>query len=91
MKQDKMSYIIYGHHRFLIKKIDGCESNPEIFKYKNRWTCSMPTIWAYDSIENNHSLYHGENRMKMFCSSLGENATNVINFEKRKTLTLKKS
>ena len=29
MKQDKMSYIIYGHHRFLIKKIDGCENNPE--------------------------------------------------------------
>ena len=29
MKQDKMSYIIYGHHRFLIKKIDGCENNRE--------------------------------------------------------------
>ena len=51
----------------------------------------MSTIRAYDSIENNHSLYHGENCMKMFCSSVAENATNVINFEKRKTLTIKKS
>ena len=29
MKSDKMSYIIYGHHKFLIKKKYGCENNPE--------------------------------------------------------------
>ena len=62
----------------------------KILKNKSRWTCSMSTEWDFESAENNHSLYHGENCMKMFCSSLGENATNVINFEKGKTLTLKK-
>ena len=48
----------------------------------------MSTIRDFDSIENNHSLYHEENCMKIFCSSLGENASKVINFEKRKTLRL---
>ena len=29
MKFDKMSYIIYGDIESLIKKIGGCENNPE--------------------------------------------------------------
>ena len=29
MKPDKMSYIIYSRHKFLIKKRDGCENSPE--------------------------------------------------------------
>ena len=31
MKSDKIPYIIYADIEFLIKKIDGCESNPENF------------------------------------------------------------
>ena len=48
----------------------------------------MSTIWDFDSIGNKHGLYHGENCMKKFWSYLAENATNAINFEKRKTLAL---
>ena len=40
----------------------------------------MSTIWAFDNIENKHTLYCGENCMKKFCTSLKEHATNVINF-----------
>ena len=29
MKPDKMSYITFSHHKFLIKKTDGCKNNPE--------------------------------------------------------------
>ena len=31
---------------------------------------SMSTIWAFCSTKNNHSLYHGDDCMKIFCISL---------------------
>ena len=46
---------------------------------------SMSTIWAFDNIENKHTLSCGED-----ASSLSEHAINVINFEKKKVLPLTK-
>ena len=46
----------------------------------------MSAIWAFDSVENRHCLCRGENCMKKFCSSLRENAANVIIFRKKKML-----
>ena len=45
----------------------------------------MSTIWAFDNIENKHTLSCGED-----ASSLSEHAINVINFEKKKVLPLTK-
>ena len=42
----------------------------------------MSTIWAFDHIENKHSLYHGKDCMKKFCESLKDHAKNIIDFEK---------
>ena len=50
----------------------------------------MLTIWAFDTVENKHSLYQGGHCFKKFCSSLREHATNVINFERKKMLLLTK-
>ena len=50
----------------------------------------MSTTWAFDTIENKHSLYRREDCMKKFCTSLREHATNLINFEKEKKLPLTK-
>ena len=50
----------------------------------------MSTIWAFDHIENKHTLYRGEDCMKKFCISLRKHATNLINFEKKKMLPLTK-
>ena len=47
---------------------------------------SMSTIWAFDNIENKHTLYRGEDCMKRFCSSLREYATNVTIFLKTKKM-----
>ena len=44
---------------------------------------SVSTIWAFDSIENKHTLYCGEECMKKFCTSLREHSTNITNFEKK--------
>ena len=40
----------------------------------------MSIIWAFDRIQNKHTLYH----------SLREHVTNTLNFEKRKMLSLTK-
>ena len=41
----------------------------------------MSIIWAFDYIENKHTLYRGEDCMKKFCTSLREHAKNIIDFE----------
>ena len=63
MKSDKMSYIIYVDTESLIKKTGGCGNNPEnssIRKIGEHIPClySISTIWAFDHIENKHTLYH---------------------------------
>ena len=60
MKSDKMPYIIYADIESLIKKIDGCENNPEnssTAKIGEHISCgySMSTIWTFDNIENKHA------------------------------------
>ena len=77
------------------KKIDGCSNNSEnssTAKIGENILCwySVSTIWAFDHIENKHTLYCGEDCMKKFCESWRENAKNIIDFEKEKILPLSK-
>ena len=79
----------------MVRKIDECTNNPEkssTRKIGENVPCrySISTIWAFDSVENKHSLCRGEDYMKKFCTSLREHATNVINFENKKMLPLTK-
>ena len=88
-----MSCIIYADIESLIKKIDGCANNQEkssTTKIGEHIPCgySLSTIWAFDHIENKHTLDHWEDCMKKFCSSLREYGTNILSFEKKKMLPL---
>ena len=90
-----MPYIIYADIESLIKKVNGCANNPgnsSATKIGEHILCGylMPTIWAFDNIENRHTSYRGEDCMKKFCTFLREHATNVIIFEKKKMLPLTK-
>ena len=49
----------------------------------------MSAIWAFDHIENKHTLYCGKDCMKKFCESLREHTKNIIDFEKKKMLPLR--
>ena len=74
MKSSKMSFIIYADIESLIRKIDGCSNNPENFsttKIGEHIPCghSISTIWAFDHIENKHTLYRGKDCIKKFCES----------------------
>ena len=66
-----MSCIIYNDLECLIEKMDGCANNPEKYsttKLGEHIPCgySMPTIWAFDIIENKQSLYCWEDCWKSF-------------------------
>ena len=95
MKSGKMSYIIYADIESLIRKIDRCANNSEkssTAKIGEHIPCvySMPKVWRFGHIEDNHALYRGKDCMKMFCTSLREHAKNIIYFEK-KTKFIEKS
>ena len=65
-----------------------CKQSKKNFSNKDRLTYSLhiflvfniffKTIWAFDNIENKYTLYHGENCMKYFCTSLTEHASNAV-------------
>ena len=46
--------------------------------------------WAFDNIENKHTLYGGKDCMKKFCKSLREHVKNIIKILKRKNVTVNK-
>ena len=48
----------------------------------------MSTIWRFYHIENKHTLYRGNDCMKK--SPLKKHTKNIIDFEKKKNLTVNK-
>ena len=84
--------IIHADLESLIKKVEHCKNNPEKSSAKKlceHILCNYSTsaIWAFDNTENKHSLYRGDVCMKVFCSSLREQAGNVISFFKKENVT----
>ena len=93
MKSHRMPYIIYADLECLIKKIDGCENNPEnssTTRIGDHITCgySMSTIWGLDHVENKHIFYRRKDCMKKHCDSLKEYAKNIIGLQQEKMLPL---
>ena len=85
-----MPYIIYVNieSESLIKEIVGCANDPENYsttKIVEHIFCgySIYTIWAFDNIENKHTLYR-EDCMKKFCISLGEYEKYRVILKRRK-------
>ena len=69
MKIDKMPYASYADIESVIKKIDGCANNTAHFSTTKigehlPYGHSISGIWALDSIENKHILYHEDDCMK---------------------------
>ena len=95
MNSYKTLYIIYADMESLIKKIDGCANNPEHFstaKIGEHIPCeySASTILKVNNIEHKHNLYHGEDCVKMFCSSLREDVKMYLILKRKKMLPLTK-
>ena len=84
MTLDEMLSIIYADIESLIKKCNPEKSSTT--KIGKHVPCGylISTIWVFDLIENNHSLYRGKNCLKKFCESLREHTKNIIDFKKKK-------
>ena len=73
MKSDKMSHVIYAHIESLMKKINTYANNPENssttkFGEHIPYACSMSALWAFDNVENKHTLYCEKDCLKKFCT-----------------------
>ena len=85
-----MLYIIYADLECLVKRMEGCENNPEISSTARACPCgySMSTIWGFKQIKNEHTFYRGKDCMKKFYKSLREHTRRITGFEKKKVLPL---
>ena len=78
------------------EKIDGCSNSPEksstakIGKHNIPCGYSIWNIWIFNYRENKNSLFCRKKRVKKFCESLGKQAKNIIDFEKKKNVTVSK-
>ena len=73
MSQIKCHILFTLTLKLWLKETDWFSKNPEKYsttKIGKYVPCRYltATIWAFDSIENKHSLYRGEDCMKKFCS-----------------------
>ena len=84
-----MPHFIYADFESLIRKIDGCENNPEYSSTTKigqhiPFGYSMSTICGFDHLQNKHTLYHGKDCRKRFCDCLEEHAKHIIDFKKKR-------
>ena len=85
-KSNKITFIIYGDLKSLIKKVNGCKNNPEkssTRKISEHIPCgySISTIWTLDGVENEHNVYRCKDWIKKFCQFLSEHAIKITKNE----------
>ena len=78
-----------------LKKMNTCHNNPEkSSKTKvNKHTPSGHSLFtqcSFDATKNKLDYYRGKNCMKNFCLDLKEQATKIINYEKKEMIPLRK-
>ena len=92
-KSIKSPFIIYADLECLLEKVNTCYNNPEESSTAeiNKHTpsgYSLFTHCSFDKTKNKLDYYRGEDCMKKFCKDLRENATKIINYEKKKMISL---
>ena len=85
-KSDKASFIIYAELECLIKKIDGCKSNPEDSSTTKVGQhillgFSMSAIPSFKIIENKHDINRSKDFIKKFCEYSREQVMEIISFK----------
>ena len=77
----------------MLEKIDACQNNKEksyTEKKAKHITLgySLVTCYSYDKSKNESKYYRGKDCMEMFCKDLREQATKIINYEKKEMIPL---
>ena len=92
-KSMKLPFTIYADLECLLEKMSTCQNNPnESSTTKiNKYTpsgYSLFTHCSFDNSKNKLNYYRGEDCMKKFCKDLRTHATKIINYEKKKMISL---
>ena len=87
----KLPFVIYADLECLLEKMSTCQNNPNkssTIKI-NKHTPSGYSIFtscSFDESKNKINYYRGDDCMKKFFKNLRENATKIINYEKKKII-----
>ena len=92
-KSMKLPFVIYADLECLLEKMSTCINNPnESSTTKiNKHTPSGYSIFthcSFDESKNKLNYYRGDDCMKKFCKDLRIHATKIINYEKKKMISL---
>ena len=92
-KSIKMSFTIYADLECLLEKLSTCQNNPsksptiKIIKHTPSGY-SIFKQFSFDESKNKINYYRGDDCMKKFCKDLRKHATKIINYEKKKMISL---
>ena len=92
-KSMKVPFVIYADLECILEKMSTCMDNPnESYTTKiNKHILSGYSIFtscSFDESKNKLNYYRGNDCMKNFCKDLRIHATKIINFEKKKIISL---
>ena len=92
-KSIKMPFTIYADLECLLEKMSTCQNDPNKSSTTkiNKHTLSGYSIFTHCSFyesKNKISNYRGDDCMKKFCKDLREHSTKIINYEKKKMISL---
>ena len=92
-KSIKIPFTICADLECLLEKMSTCQNNPNKSSTTkiNKHTPSGYSIFAncsFDESKNKISYYRGDDCMEKFCKDLREHSTKIINYEKKKIISL---
>ena len=92
-KSIKLPFVVYAELECLLEKMSTCQNNPnESSTGKiNKHTPSGYSIFthcSFDQTKNKLDHYRGKDCMKKFSKDLRDHATKIINYEKKKMISL---
>ena len=92
-KSMKLPFLIYADLECLLEKMITCQNNPNKSSTTkiNKHTpsgYSISTSCSFDESRNKINYYRGDNCMKKFCKDLREHAMKIVNYEKKRMVSL---
>ena len=92
-KSIKVPFTIYADLECLLEKMSTCQNDPNKSSTTkiNKHTPSGYSIFtdcSFDESKNKISYYRGDDCMKKFCKDFGEQSTKIINYEKKKMISI---
>ena len=92
-KSMKVPFVIYADLECILEKMSTCMNNPNE-SYTTKINKHIPsgysifTSCSFDESKNKLNYYRGNDCMKKFCKDLRIHATKIINYEKKKIISL---